>query len=78
MSTSHSTSQLHSSVTATSGVSGVSGSRSFQGTAGPYIQNNLVEQEEEEGLQGAVGGCDTAYDDDKLKSVQFDDICKKV
>ena len=75
MSTSHSTAQLHSSVPATSGVSG---SRSFQGTAGPYIQNNLVEQEEEEGLQGAVGGGDIAYDNDKLKSVQFDDICRKV
>ena len=74
MSTSPSTAQLHTSASSTSGVSG---SRSFLGTAGPYIQNNLAGREEEEGLQGAVGGCDIIYDDGKCKSVHFGDICKR-
>ncbi len=72
MSTSHSTAQLH-----TGSGSGVSTSRSFQGKAGPYIQNNLVGIETET-PEGATGGCDTKYEDEQYKSANPDEICNSV
>ncbi len=61
MATSPSTSHLHGhSSSSSSGTMSQSSSRSFQGTAGPYIQNNFIEEEEEEVL-GAVGGVGISY-----------------
>ncbi len=81
MTASPSTVQLHGGAT--------SPSRSFQGTTGPYIQNNLAPPPPEElqmpdgvlQLQGAEGGCDISYDvdvKDKNKAVHFDNASNQV